>query len=88
MTGHNFYLLKSGNGNSRAHLMTLSSVEDDALGEELQVIWEVEPGARVIEKNPLPAPLGFDLPRRLDTFLNTVRSGAISSADVRALLRK
>ena len=31
------------------HLVTLASVEDDALGEELQVIWELEPGAAVIE---------------------------------------
>src|SRR5438094_325768 len=67
------------------HLVTLSSVEDDALGEELQVIWEIEPGARVIEKNALPAPLGFDLPQRLDTFLHAVHWGAVSSADVRAL---
>ncbi len=27
------------------HLLTLSSVEDDGLGEELNVIWELEPGA-------------------------------------------
>ncbi len=31
------------------HLLTLSSVEDDATGEELRVIWEIEPGARTIE---------------------------------------
>src|SRR5713226_233650 len=55
------------------HLVTLSSVEDDALGEELQVIWEIEPGATAIEKTPLPPPVGFDDPRRLDTFLNAVR---------------
>ena len=67
------------------HLVTLSSVEDDALGEELQVIWETEPGATSIEKTPLPQPVGFDEPRRLDTFLNAVRRGAASSADVRAI---
>ena len=33
------------------NLITLSSVEDDGLGEELQVVWEIEPGARVIEKH-------------------------------------
>jgi hypothetical protein len=27
------------------HLLTVSSVEDDGLGEELQIVWEVEPGA-------------------------------------------
>jgi hypothetical protein len=25
------------------NLLTLSSVEDDGLGEELQVVWEIEP---------------------------------------------
>ena len=37
-------------GNGAQHLVSLSSVEDDALGEELHVIWELEPGAQVIEK--------------------------------------
>jgi superfamily II DNA/RNA helicase/nucleoid DNA-binding protein len=69
----------------RHHLVTLSSVEDDALGEELQVIWEIEPGATAIEKTPLPEPIGFDTPQRLDTFLNAVRWGAASSADVKAI---
>src|SRR5260370_4320476 len=76
---------------SPQHLLTLSSVEDDGLGEELQVIWELEPGARVHETMALPAPGtreaggGFDDPRRLDAFLDAVRWGAISSADLRAL---
>lgn len=65
------------------HLVTLSSVEDDALGEELQVIWELEPGAYVHEKIELPRPDGFDEPARLDAFLDAVRWGAASSADVR-----
>ena len=52
------------------HLLTLSSVEDDGLGEELQVIWEIEAGARVIEKVALPEPTGFDPPDKLDAFLD------------------
>ena len=64
------------------HLVTLSSVEDDALGEELQVIWEIEPGASVIEKVALPEPTGFDPPDRLDAFLDAVRWGAASTADL------
>ncbi|MBV9786750.1 MAG: DEAD/DEAH box helicase [Chloroflexi bacterium] len=67
------------------HLVTLSSVEDDALGEELQVIWEVEPGTQVLEQTALPTPSGFDLPQRFDAFLNAVRWGTAASADVRAL---
>lgn len=68
---------------SPQHLLTLSSVEDDGLGEELNVIWELEPGARVVEKVALPEPTGFDPPDRLDAFLDAVRWGASSSADVR-----
>src|SRR5580693_9105861 len=65
------------------HLLTLSSVEDDGLGEELNVIWELEPGAKVVEKVALPEPTGFDTPDRLDAFLDAVRWGVSSSADVR-----
>jgi superfamily II DNA or RNA helicase len=68
---------------SAQHLVTLSSVEDDGLGEELNVIWEIEPGARVVEKVALPDPTGFDPPDQLDAFLDAVRWGASSSADVR-----
>ena len=67
------------------HLVTLTSIEDDALGESLQVVWELEPGARISEKVELPEPTGFDPPERLNAFLDAVRWGAIASADVRAL---
>jgi SNF2 family DNA or RNA helicase len=65
------------------HLLTLSSVEDDGLGEELQVVWEVEPGARVVERVALPEPTGFDPPDQLDAFLDAVRWGAASTADLK-----
>ncbi|MDP9438296.1 MAG: DEAD/DEAH box helicase, partial [Actinomycetota bacterium] len=77
-------LLRNGVDGSQ-HLVTLSSVEDDGLGEELRVVWELEPGARVLENASLPEPAGFDDPRRLDAFMDAVRWGAVSSADVRAL---
>ncbi len=67
------------------HLLTLISIEDDGLGETLQVIWELEPGTSIEEKVGLPLPSGFDAPERLDAFMNAVRWGAISSADTRAL---
>lgn len=71
--------------NGAQHLITLSSVEDDALGEELQVIWEIEPGAEVNEKVALPEPTGMDEPKQLDAFLDAVRWGAASSADVKSV---
>ncbi len=40
------------------NMVMLSSVEDDALGEELQVIWELEPGVYVHERMELPQPTG------------------------------
>ena len=67
------------------HLVTLNSIDDDGIGETLQVIWEVEPGTSIEEKLGLPQPAGFDRPEVQDAFLNAVRWGAISSADMRAL---
>ena len=43
------------NGGPPQHLVTLASIDEDALDEELQVIWELEPGARVLEKAGLPS---------------------------------
>ena len=63
------------------HLLTLASIEDDGLGEELQVVWEIEPGAKVIEKVALPEPSSLDSPAELDAFLDAVRWGAASTAD-------
>jgi SNF2 family DNA or RNA helicase len=72
-------------GSDPQTLVSLSSIEDDALGETLQVIWELEPDARINEKSGLPEPTGFDPPRRFDAFINSVKWGAISSADIRSL---
>jgi ERCC4-related helicase len=73
-------------GASPSHLVELSSVEDDAYGDELTVFWEVEPGTVVLPKAMLPQPSeGFDDPGRLAAFLDAVRWGAIASADARAL---
>lgn len=66
-------------------LLTLNCIEDDGLGETLQVFWELEPGISIEEKVGLPRPDGFDSPERLDAFMNAVRWGAVSSADMRAL---
>jgi hypothetical protein len=48
-------------------------------------LWELEPGAVVYEKMELPKPTGFDPPARLDAFLDAVRWGAASTADIRTL---
>ena len=74
-------VIQSTQANTIFHLVNLSSVEDDALGESLQVIWEIEIGTQIIEKIELPEPKSFDDPSLLDSFLDAVRWGASSQAD-------
>ena len=69
-------------------LVSLSNVEDHGLGDELDVIWEVEPGREILEVATLPELVPSakaDDPARLQSFLDAVRWGAVASADVRAL---
>ena len=67
------------------YLVKLSSVEDDSPGEELEVIWGLEPSATVQESSSLPDVKEFDNPKTLDAFLDAVRWGAVSQADDKAL---
>jgi superfamily II DNA or RNA helicase len=67
------------------HLVRLSSVEEDDLGQEVEVIWELEPGAAAFENSSLPEPKSLDHPKRLSAFLDAVRWGAISQADDKSL---
>lgn len=62
--------------NETQHLVFLESLEEDALGEELQVIWELEAGAQVIQKAGLPNITDIAPNHRLDAFLDAVRWGA------------
>ncbi|WP_328865170.1 DISARM system SNF2-like helicase DrmD [Streptomyces sp. NBC_00304] len=68
-------------------LVTLNSVSDDDLGEELTLVWEVEPGREVLPSTQLPAvtKTGWDDPQRLGAFLDAVRWGTVASADTRTL---
>ncbi len=64
----------------------LSSIDDDAFGEELEVVWEIEPGASVEEGTAsLPDPRnGFDDPTTFEAYLHAVQWGAISQFDLDA----
>jgi len=66
---------------ARQNLVTLSSIDEDGLGEELEVIWEIEPGAHTIERAGLPSISGQDDPDILEAFLDAVRWGAATNAD-------
>ncbi len=68
-------------------LVTLTSVSDDDLGEELRLVWEVEPGREIVPATELPTVTadGGDDPQRLGAFLDAVRWGTVASADTRTL---
>lgn len=68
-------------------MVTLTSVSDDDLGEELTLIWEIEPGRQVLPETQLPQVTenGWDEPETLGAFLDAVRWGTIASADDKTL---
>ncbi len=68
-------------GLPKRSLIKLSSIDEDALGEELEVLWELEPGAHVIERAGLPSIAALDRPEELEAFLDAVRWGAATNAD-------
>ena len=79
-------LAQAASPSAPQHLLHLQSIDDDGLGEELSVVWELEPGTRTFERTVLPSPQnGFDDPARLEAFLDAVRWGAVASADVGAI---
>ena len=67
-----------------SHVVSLQSLDEDRLGEELAVVWELEVGHGVTPDRGLPKTLttdGFDEPSRLAAFVDAVRWGAVTSAD-------
>ncbi len=73
---------KSAFGGSNAqHLVTLISLDEDASNETLQVVWEIEPGARILESAGLPTISGWDDHQRMEAFLDAIRWGGSVNAD-------
>ena len=68
------------------HLVTLESIEEDAGGEQISVVWQIEPGARILEKAGLPEVTGLDKNEQLQAFLNAVRWGIATNVDRNNLL--
>lgn len=66
------------------HAVTLQSVQEDRLGHELRVVWELEQGRSALAQRGLPEVIDadkFDDPNRLAAFIDALRWGAITSAD-------
>ena len=70
----------------RQDLVTLESIEEDSGGEQMSVIWQIEPGARILEKAGLPEVSGYDDNEQLQAFLNAVRWGIATNIDRNNLL--
>ena len=69
------------------HVVTLQALSEDALGDELRVIWELEVGNTLAPDQGLPERLNADLfddPNVLGAFVDAVRWGAVTSADDKA----
>lgn len=72
----------ASNGHSSPqNFVTLSSIDEDSLGEQIEVVWEIEPGAHIIERAGLPSITGRDDTQTLEAFLDAVRWGAATNAD-------
>lgn len=75
-----------GENAPKQNLVTLASLDEDAMGESLVAVWELEPGARILDVAELPKIDGFDPCDRLEAFLDAVLWGATTNAD-RSLLQ-
>ena len=52
----------SPTSNGDQHLVGLSSLDEDSMGEEIQVTWQMEAGVQILEKAGLPSITGWDSP--------------------------
>lgn len=68
------------------HVVALQALDEDRLGEELTVVWELEVGHSITPDQGLPVSVradGFDDPNLLAGFVDAMRWGAVTSADDR-----
>lgn len=69
------------------HVVTLQSLDENRMGEELRVVWELKVGNSVVPDRGLPENIAagaFDSPDTLGAFVDAVRWGAVTSADPKA----
>ncbi|RYC12678.1 ATP-dependent helicase [Nocardioides zhouii] len=67
-----------------SHVVDLQSLDEDRLGEQLSVVWELEVGHTVSPPQGLPDVIyaeAFDDPTTLAGFVDAMRWGAVTSAD-------
>jgi superfamily II DNA or RNA helicase len=67
-----------------SHVVVLQSLDEERLGEQLSVVWELEVGHTVTPAQGLPEVIyadAFDKPATLAGFIDAMRWGAVTSAD-------
>ncbi len=67
-----------------SHVVDLQSLDEDRLGEQLSVVWELEVGHTVSPPQGLPDVIyaeAFDDPTTLAGFVDAMRWGSVTSAD-------
>lgn len=67
-----------------SHVVDLQSLDEERLGEQLSVVWELEVGHTVTPAQGLPDIIyadAFDEPATLAGFIDAMRWGAVTSAD-------
>ncbi len=63
----------------------LSCLDDDAQGQQLEVLWESEVDAQVLNASLFSAKQGFDEPSRFAAWLHTQRWNCVTATDPRLL---
>ncbi|RZI44486.1 hypothetical protein EGT07_03445 [Herbaspirillum sp. HC18] len=66
--------------NHAVHRVALECLSDDALGDNIQVIWEREVAPDVVESTELPSITAYDDPDLFDAFIRSLQWGASSLA--------
>lgn len=63
-------------------LVKLACLDDDAPGKALEILWDLEIGAEVVEDTrPLPLPTKLDEPAHFGAYLHALKWRAVSAAD-------
>ncbi|MCG8094852.1 MAG: DISARM system SNF2-like helicase DrmD [Candidatus Thiodiazotropha endolucinida] len=65
---------------SAIHRVALECLSDDALGDDIQVIWEREITPQLIDSTSLPEITAYDEPELFDAFIRSLQWGASSLA--------
>ena len=77
------YLVDAAEPSATGTLVRLSCLDDDAQGQSLEVVWELELDKEVLDEDAWKAigSKGFDNPRRFGAYLHTLRWNCVTATD-------